>query len=757
MKIPKLLVLLLIFFNFCYAQTFKLKDIRVSGLQRITAGSFFNYMPIKRGDSVSDADYPEIIRELYKTGFFKDIKLARDGNVLIVNVEERPIIGEINISGNKGIKEKNLLEGLVLLDLGEGDFFDEMKLAEIEKELLNLYHSRSKFDVIIDASPRSSGQSRVALDINIQEGISARIRRINIVGNKAFSEYDLLSKIQLAPVKWYAFFSKNSQYSGGKLQADINTIETFYYDRGYLDFRVNSTQISLTDDKKDVYVTINLTEGLPYRIDSNDFADNKVLNKEKINDLLAYAIGDYYSRTKVRESKLRIENALGEKGYAFADVRVIPQLNKEHYDVALVYEIILGKKTYVRRIEFNGNYKTNDEVLRREMRQLESAPYNYTKLKRSDERINRLSYIKSVRRREVPVNGSPDQVDVIYEITEIPDRSFSGVIGYGDSSGLTFKLGYSTSNFFGTGNYFQFDFSTSKADKNYELKFKDPYFTVDGISRTLNLYYNWSDQSKIEIGDWSSGNAGVFVLFGFPINEYESVALGGGYRNTKIGTTGYVAPEITSYLESKGDQFKEFVIDFNWTHDTRDSAVFSTKGLITRFNAEVVTPGSTETYYKLSVRNRSYFQLSDKLLLSVRGDLSYGDAYGKSDSLPFFRNYYAGGSTTVRGFNSNSLGAKWDNGDIKGGAFRVTGGAEIILPLAFNQEAEVVRTGLFTDFGNVYSKPSDFDAKDFRYSAGAYLIWRSPIGPLNLSYGIPLNAKSGDDIERFQFSVGVPF
>ncbi len=759
MKKANLLIALLFTFNAVQADTFQVSDIRVSGLQRITAGSFFNYMPVKRGSTITNADYPNIIRKLHKTGFFKDVKLSRDGNILVIEVEESPVVSKLNITGNAEIKDKDLLRGLVSLGLGEGDTFTEMKLSRVKKELLNLYHSRSKFDVIIDANARALGNGKVEIDINIKEGISARIKQINIVGNKAFSEKLLLDKLRLTESKWHSILTKHDRYSGEKLKADIDALEAFYYNRGYLDFRINSTQVSLTDDKKDVYITISINEGLPYRIDKNIYTGSKLLTDKQLNNLMQYGVGDYYSRAKVRESQLNIKNALGEKGYAFADVRILPKVNKKQHYVVLTYDLQPKQRTYVRRVEFTGNYKTNDEVLRREMRQLEAAPYNHSKLTRSDQRISRLAYIKNVERHTVPVPGHPDQVDIVYKVQEVPNRSITGGIGYGSSSGAMVNAGYESGNFLGTGNRFKFDFSTSKQEKNYNMTFTDPYFTADGISRTVQLYYNATNKSKTDIGDWTSDNMGAFLRFGFPIDEYESYALGLGYRGTKIKTGNSAPQELLGWTDKHGKTFHEYMLDFNWTHDTRDSYVFANKGSITRLNAEIAMPGSTETYYKINARNRSYFPLSDNLLLSVRGDVSYGDGFGKTKDVPFFRHYYAGGLTTVRGFASNSLGPHWDNGKggVKGGDLRVTGGAELILPWTFGQDTESVRLGLFSDFGNVYNSAKDFDTSDFRYSAGAYVLWRSPIGPLNLSYGVPLNDKKGDDIERFQFTIGAPF
>ncbi len=758
MKFSKLLLPAVLFSCYAQAEQFVVDDVRVEGLQRLTAGSFFNYLPVKRGDLLDDADFSQVVRKLYETEFFEDIKLLRDGNSLIVEVVERPVIGEVQVEGNSHIKTKDLLKGLVALGLGEGDTYDIAKLNRAERELMNLYYSRSKFDVIVSGKAVPLGDGRVKMAFDIQEGISARIKQINIVGNQAFSQQNLLGEIELTPTKWHSTLTRGDRYSGEKLNADVDAIEAYYLNRGFLDFRIDSTQVSLTDDKKDVYITINLTEGLPYRIAGSSFSSTEILGADALNELLRYGVGDYYSRDNVRRSQIAVKNALGDKGYAFANVQIVPLINRDLQEVELKYLIKPGRRTYVRRVEFKGNYKTNDEVLRREMRQMEAAVYNHTKLERSAQRLRRLGYITSVKRMERRVPSRPDQVDVVYELVETPNRSIKAGVGYGSSTGVLYNASYNTANFLGTGNYFSFDFSKSSSQQNYSIDFTDPYFTVDGVSRSFSLYYNKRDEDAGDVGDWASDNWGAFLRFGFPIDEYESFRVGGGFRNTEITTGSTVTKEIPVWLGEHGNDFNEIVLDFNWMHDTRDSTIFATEGSITRVNAEVVTPGSSETYFKAGVRNRTYFQLHDKLIASVRGDLSYGDGYGSSDDLPFFRHYYAGGLSTVRGFQNNSLGPRWDDGkgDIKGGNLRVTGGAELIMPWHLGQDAETVRIGAFADFGNVYDS-GHFDSKDLRYSAGLFLLWRSPVGPLNISYGVPLNEKKDDSIERFQFTLGVPF
>jgi len=743
--------------NQVQASAFVVADVHVEGLQRISPDSFFNYLPVKRGEKITDEDFPDIIRQLYKTGFFKVIDISRDGDILVINVIERPIIGAINIQGSKDIKVADLLKGLATAGLAEGAAFDSARLHEVDKALLELYYTRSKYDVIVDVKTRPLARNRIALDINVKEGISARIKQINIVGNRAFSERALLDLMKLKTQHFFAIFTKSDQYSGEKLSADINRLRSYYLNRGFLDFKIDATHVSLTPDKKYVYITINITEGLPYRVSGVTFSPVKELSQASLHDLLTYGIGSYYSQQKIQISQQNIKARLGDFGYALAQVQIFPNIDKRRQEVSLQYDIHPGKVTYVRRITYRGNHKTNDKILRREMRQIEAAVYNQSKVSRSTQRLRRLENITAAKQKVVPVAGHPDQVDIVYDVAERNNRTFVGSVGYGSSSRLVLSGTYQTRDFLGTGTHFTINVDSSHADRNYALSFTEPYYTVDGVSRTLKFFYNTKDESKHDIGDWQTDNYGAFVYHGFPANEDESFKIGVGYRNTRVKTGQGVASEIGAIIAKNGDTYKELVGDFSWTHDTRDNTFFATSGSITRLSTAIVLPGSTSTYYTLGMRNRSYVGIGDKLIASIRGDVSYGGGYGSTDELPFFRNYYAGGLTTVRGFKTNTLGPRWSNGDIKGGNLRVTGGAELILPVTLGKDRDTVRLGLFADFGNVYDGINDFDVADFRYSAGLYLLWNTPVGPLNLSYGVPLNNKKGDESQRFQFSIGVPF
>lgn len=757
MLFKKALLSTLSLFIVFYSHAFVIDDVRVLGLQRITAGTFFNYLPVTKGDNIDESDYPHIIRELYKTEFFDDVVIEREGNTLIVKVDERPIIGEINIDGNKDLTTSNITEGLAGIGVSQGNSFDELRVNVIQQELLNLYYARSKYDVIINIVDVPLGDNRVAVNINIQEGISARIKQINIVGNKAFSESRLLREMESSTPSLFSIITKSDQYSGERLRADIESLEAFYLNRGFLDFRVESSQVSLTSDKESVYITINISEGEPYRVDTYTFTGSDLISAEELEEKVTFSVGDYYSRKEVKTTQESLQAAYADLGYAFTDIQVLPTINEEQHVVGITFVASPGKKTYVRRILFQGNYKTNDEVLRREMRQMEAAVYNRSKVVRSEERVRRLGHITNVVKREVPVEGSPEQVDVIYEVTEEPTRNITASIGYGSTSGVILSAGYETANFLGTGNIFNIDFSTSDTEKSYSVKFTDPYWTVDGISRTFRLYYQEEDEDESNISDWTRDTWGGALSFGFPINEYESFFTGVEYRGVHINEGDEVPYEISDYLDEHGDTFDELVLDFNWTHDTRDKTIFATKGSITRLGTEIVTPGSDEKYYKLSARNRTYFQYNEGLVFALRGDISYGDGYGGTDGLPFYANYYAGGLSTVRGYKTNTLGPTYTNGDRTGGALRTTFGAEVILPWNLGVDEDNIRVAGFIDGGNVFADSGDFDAGDLRYSAGMYILWRSPIGPLNLSYAFPLNDEDEDDLEQFQFTFGIPF
>jgi outer membrane protein insertion porin family len=740
------------------AGEFVVQDIQVDGLQRISAGTVFNYLPVQVGSSVSEQEYPEIIRALFKTGFFSDVSLERKGSVLVVTVTERPAISEVRITGNEDISTDDLKKALAEVGLVEGRVFDRSLLDKVEQELLRQYYSRGRYAVRIDSQVRSLERNRVAITIEISEGAVASIGQINIVGNQAFSDKELLGLLQSSTTGWLSFFSKDDQYSKQKLAADIETLRSFYLDRGYLKFNVDSTQVSITPDKKDVYITINITEGEPYAIEdillTGNFGD---VPESDLRKLITIEAGETFSRAKMAETTKKLSERLGEDGYAFANINTVPQVNDETRKVTLNFMVDPGQRVYARRINFQGNIKTQDDVLRRELRQAEGAWVSTKDLDRSKTRLQRLEYLESVSAETPAVPGTNDQVDVNYTVVERPSGSLMFGIGYGQDSGLLLNASVTQNNFLGTGN--QMSLVLNKADygENYSIFYNNPYFTPDGVSRGFRLYYRNIDASQINTADYVLNNYGVQVSFGFPLNEFDTLVLLPGYDHVTIDTTTDTPVEIFDYIDQNGDTFNEFKLDATWARDTRDRVVFPTSGSLNQISTELAVPGSDAEYYKLNYRGVMYYPFARWLTWSLSTDIGYGDGYGNTDGLPFFENFYAGGLRSVRGYKANTLGPRYSDNEPSGGAFKTVASTQLILPVPFLEKSENVRTAVFFDVGNVFATPSDFDANELRYSVGIAGLWLSPLGPIAVSVAAPFNDKPDDETEVFQFSFGVPF
>ncbi|MCB1776298.1 MAG: outer membrane protein assembly factor BamA [Candidatus Competibacteraceae bacterium] len=741
-----------------HADEFVVRDIQVEGLQRISAGTVFNYLPVQAGAKVSEQDYPDIIRALFKTGFFTDVQLERSGNVLIVTVTERPAIAEVEIEGNKDISTDDLKKALTSVGLAEGRVFDQSLLDKVEQELLQQYYSRGRYAVKIDSQVRRLERNRVAIKLIISEGAAASISQINIVGNKAFSKKELLGLMQSSTTGWLSFFTKDDQYVKQKLAADIETLRSFYLDRGYLKFNVDSTQVSITPDKKDVYITINITEGEPYTVQNVQLTgDFGVVPEAELSKLIEIESGETFSRAKIAEVTKKIGERLGDEGYAFANVNTVPQINDEDRTVNLTFLVDPGRRVYVRRINFQGNTKTQDEVLRREMRQAEGAWYSTKDLDRSKTRLQRLDYLESVNAETSAVPGANDQVDVNYTLVERPSGSLLFGIGYGQESGLLLNASVTQNNFLGTGNQMSLVLNNSDIGSNYSLAYNNPYYTIDGVSRGFRLYYQDIDAAQVNTADYVLNNYGGQVSFGFPLNEFDTLLILPGYDHVKIDTTESTPVEITDYIRQNGDTFDNFKLDASWARDSRNRTVFPTSGALNQISAEFAVPGSDAEYYKLSYRGIVYYPLTRWMTWTLGGEIGYGDGYGDTDGLPFFENFYAGGLRSVRGYKTNTLGPRYSNDEPSGGAFKTIASTQIILPVPFMEKSENVRVAAFFDAGNVFTTTSDFDAGELRYSTGIAGLWLSPLGPIVLSVAAPLNDKSGDETEAFQFSFGVPF
>lgn len=739
------------------AAEFVVRDIQVEGLQRISAGTVFNYLPVQVGSSISEKDYPEIIRALFKTGFFTDVSLERKGNVLVVTVTERPAIAEVRITGNKDISTEDLQKSLKEVGLAEGRVFDRSLLDKVEQELLRQYYSRGRYAAQVKSQVQPLERNRVAITLDISEGAVASIAQINIVGNKAFTEKELQGLLQSSTPGWFSFFTKDDQYSKQKLAADIETLRSFYLDRGYLKFNVDSTQVSITPDKEDVYITINVTEGEPYTIQDVRLAgDFGVVQEQELRQLITLEPGQTFSRARIAEITKKIGERLGEEGYAFANINTVPQVDDENHKVGLTFMIDPGKRVYVRRVNFQGNTKTQDEVLRREMRQSEGSWFSTKDLNRSKTRLQRLDYLESVNVETPAVPGASDQVDVNYTIVERPSGSLMFGIGYGQESGLLLNASVTQNNFLGTGNQLALVLNNSDAGQNYSFTFNNPYYTLDGVSLGFRAFYQNIDTAELNTANYIRNAAGAQVLFGFPLNEFDTLRLSPGYQHIWIDTTSGTPIEIYEYLRENGDTYDQFTLDASWARDSRDRTIFPTSGGLNQVVGQLALPGSTAEFYKLGVRSVYYLPLTRWLTWSIGGEVGYGDGYGNSDGLPFFENYYAGGLRSVRGWKANTLGPRYSNDEPSGGAFKTVASTQMILPVPFLEKSENVRVAAFFDIGNVFATPSDFDANELRYSVGLTGLWISPLGPIVLSVAAPLNEQSGDETEIFQFSFGVP-
>jgi len=739
------------------AESFVIRDIRVEGLQRISAGTVFNHIPVEIGDRIESEESSAIIRELYKTGFFKDVRLEREDDVLIVFVHERPAIAKINISGNKSMDTDALLMGLKDIGLAEGRVFNNSVLDKIEQELRRQYFSDGKYGVKLESTVTPLERNRVAVDISIVEGSAAKIKRINIVGNTVFEEEDLLDGFSLGTTGFLSMVTKNDQYSRQKLAGDLEKLRSYYLDRGYINFKVDSTQVSITPDKSDIYITINITEGDVYVISDIKLAGKLSVPKEEMFPLIHLTRGDVFSRKNVVESSERINSLLANNGYAFANVNSIPDIDKEKRQVSVTFYVDPGKRVYVRRINFRGNSNTRDEVLRREMRQMESGWFSSEKIARSRQRLQTLGYFESVNVETPAVPGSTDQVDVNVTVKEKQTGNMMAGIGWSGSDGLIFNASIAQNNFLGTGKRVSAAFNNSQSAQHYHLGYMNPYYTVDGISRGFDLTYKKTDFDELDTAEYSTDVVSGGVNFGIPINEFDRVRFSLKVNNTDFKVGGDASTEVMKFEADNGNSFLDYSLGVRWTHDSRNSALLATRGGLQQFSAETTIPGSDLEFYKLNYQHRRYFPLSDTFTLSLNGDIGYGDSYGDTTVMPFYENFFAGGPGSIRGYKDHTLGPRDSNNDALGGNLKVVGNVEILFPEPFGVAPDTVRLGAFFDFGNVFDTGGNIDFGELRYSTGISMQWLSPMGALGIALALPLNSESDDDTENFQFTFGSSF
>lgn len=745
---------------------FRIADIRVEGLQRVAAGTVFTYLPVEINDLVADNVTADIIRSLYATGFFDDVKVERDGNVLVIWVRERPAVARIDIVGNKSIKTDDLKEGLKEIGLSEGRVFNRSVLDRIEQELRRQYFAAGKYGMNVESTVSPLERNRVAVRIEVTEGLTARLKQINIIGNQDFPEKRLLRLFKLGPTKWISFYTKNDRYSKEKLAGDIEALRSFYLDRGYINFQITSTQVTISPDNNDIYVTIGIDEGEVYQVSDIRLAGNPSIPVEQLFPLIHMQRGAVFSRKAASESAERISELLSNEGYAFANVNTVPEVDTENNTVAVTFFVDPGNRVYVRRVNMNGNTRTRDEVLRREMRQLETAWFSAEKVRESRERLQRLGFFEDVNIETPAVPGSPDLVDVDVSVKEKPSGNLLAGIGYSQSQGILFNTSVSQNNFLGTGKQVSFAFNTSRSDQFYRLAYTNPYYTVDGISRGFDLSYRTTDFDQYIGADYSTDVGIAAFNFGLPISSTSRAGFGGRYQYTHF-FAGDFSPLALDFVANNGDKFNDFFLNASYTKDSRDSAIFPTKGTMQRFYGEIAIPGSDLEYYRVNYRGQQYIPLTRRFIFALRADLGYGGGYGDTGAMPFFNNFYAGGPGSVRGWEANTLGPRETTveDDPVGGNLKFTGSIELFAPPPVGGKFEkTLRIGAFFDFGNVWwtedstlVAPTGFDAGELRYSTGLSLAWLSPVGALTLSLAYPINPADGDKTQSFQFSFGQNF
>lgn len=748
-------------------EPFVISDIRVEGLQRTEAGTVFNYLPMQVGDVMSDEKAAQAIKSLYATGFFKDVRIENEGDVLVVTVQERPSISQIDFSGNKSFQTDKIKEGLKQIGIAEGQIFDKAQLDRAEQEIKRQYLSQGKYSAEVKATASPLERNRVAIRFEITEGPAAKIRDINIVGNHLFTTQDLRANFQLTTPNWMSWWNKDDQYSKQKLTADLEALRSFYMNQGYLEFAIDSTQVSISPDKRDVYITINITEGDKYNISKTKLAGETLLPEDDLRKLINIQDGEVFNRQKVTDASKNINDKLGEEGYAFANVNAVPEINKQEHTVAFTFFVDPGRKVYVRRINVQGNTRTRDAVVRREMRQLESAWYAGDKIKRSKERIQRLNFFDTVELETPSVPGINDQVDMNVTVAEKATGSVQFGAGLSSSSGVILGFNVNQPNFLGTGNRVALVVNTSNYNKTYSLSYTNPYFTPDGISRGFDIYrrdVNTANTSSnlLNVGTYSSRSYGVGVNFGMPLSERDFVNAGLTLDFTNVSLSSSSPIQYINFCgNTSGCDSNSLVANASWTFDSRDSILFPHRGVLQRLSGEVSVPGLNLQYYKTTYQHAWYKELNDNFTFMLNGQVGYANSYG-GKNYPFFKNFYLGGVNSVRGFVNSSLGPRGINPTsgstyALGGTKEVLGNAELFMPVPFVTQSSQFRLSVFLDAGGVYGQDDPINSEYLRFSTGAGVTWVSPFGPLKLVLAKPLNSKSYDNTQVLQFQFGQQF
>jgi outer membrane protein insertion porin family len=751
-------------FALCSGQTlavdpFTVKDIRVEGIQRTEAGTVFSYLPVRVGEQFTDAKAAAAIKALYATGFFKDVRIEVEGDVLVVLVDERPAIASVDFIGTKEFEKEGLTKALKEIGIGESRVFDKSVVDKAEQELKRQYLSKGLYGVQITTNIKPLERNRVNVTFNVDEGEASRIQGITLVGNKAFSDSELKGLIALRTPGWFTWYSKADQYSKEKLTGDLETIKSHYLNRGYIEMQVESTQVAISPNKKDIFLTVNIVEGEKYTVSDVKFEGELFGREEEMRSLLLLRKGQIFSGDRLTESIKRISDRLGTFGYAFANVNANPDINKEKKEVSFTIIVDPGKRVYVRRMTVSGNTRTRDEVVRREFRQFESAWYDGNKIKLSRDRVDRLGYFKEVTVTTPEVAGTPDLVDVNIAVTEKPTGNFLIGAGFSQSEKLTLTAQIQQANFAGSGTTVGFDINTSQQNRSIGISQTDPYFTDDGVSRSWDVFSRKARPLAANIGSFSTSTHGGRLSFGVPFSEVDVVFFGIGPERTTVSVDPTSPSRYQDYVRQLGgtDSASTTAIPFTiaWQRDSRDSALAPNIGQYQRANFDIDIFGNLK-YYRAVYQHQYFRPVFGKITLALNGEFAYGHGLGKN-KFPIFKNFTAGGIGTVRGYEAGTLGALDPNGDPLGGASRLYGNLELQFPLPGTGADRTLRWFTFLDGGNVYQEGQKITGKELRFAAGIGLSWISPVGPLKISFGRALNAKPDDRKQNFQFQVGAGF
>ena len=771
-------------------------DIRISGLQRVSAGSIFNVMPVAVGDTVDTFELQETAKTIFKTGQFDDIEIGREGNTLIISIVERPSIASIELDGNKALKTEDLLKGLDDAGLSEGQVYKRSIVNSLALEIQRQYVAQGRYGAKVDVSTEPEPRNRVSLDIEIDEGEVAEIKNINIVGNLSFADEEILKDFELKTGGWFSFFTNDNRYSREKLKGDIESLESYYKNRGYVEFKLDSSQVSVTPDKTSVFITLNVDEGSTYKVNDVKIVGDLPVDEELLNSLVLIKSGEIFNQYLITETEELFKNILGNEGYSFAEIRGVPDVNQETGDVDLTFYVDPQQRTYVRRIIFKGNKRTHDVVLRREMRQMEGAWASNNLIENSKLRLERLGYFKEVESETIPVPGVNDLIDVEFTVEEEYSGSIGGSLGYG-AYGLVLGINYNENNAFGTGKAIGVGINDSTWQRSYSFNYGEPYFTIDGVSRGYSAYFRESDYGQFNIASYTSDSFGAGIQFGLPISDIERIGLNLNYDNTSIDAGSTPASQILNFTQSEGTKFEVLKTQFIWSKVTLNRGLFPTAGQSQSFALQVAVPGSSLTYTKATYRHK-YFKpiFGGRFVLGFRGEIGALEAYGDTNVAPFFEHFYSGGISSVRGFKQNTLGPRaipspyfvdnegntildeegnpvanpysYYNDDRSiGGAYLVEGGFDFIFKLPFIEDQRSMRSSFFIDIGNVFSQDcgdteinincSELDLGELRYSYGVGVTWITQLGPMSLALSSPTNQGPLDETENFQFEIGTQF